>query len=164
MPIYKENQPMTTLALIVAIVAVLVAALAFRRVSSLQERLDRTTSSIYELRGALAEANERLDEKLSEVRLNLRQQSGEVIFTPGMTISEAIDVHPKVREVLASFHLGGCSHCAVSDVDTLEGACQSYGIDQSALMGALNGLVSGDSGGSIGPATGVKAPNVAINF
>jgi hybrid cluster-associated redox disulfide protein len=155
---------MTTLALIVALVAVLVAALAFRRVSSLQERLDRTTSSIYELRGALAEADERLDEKLSEVRLNLRQQSGEVIFTPGMTISEAIDVHPKVREVLASFHLGGCSHCAVSDVDTLEGACQSYGIDQSALMGALNGLVSGDSGGSIGPATGVKAPNVAINF
>ncbi len=155
---------MTTLALIVALVAVLVAALAFRRVSSLQERLDRTTSSIYELRGTLAEANERLDEKLGEVKLNLRRQSGEVIFSPGMTIAEAMDVHPKVREVLASFHLGGCSHCAVSDVDTLEGACQSYGIDQSALMGALNGLVSGDSGGSIGPATGVKAPNVAINF
>ena len=68
------------------------------------------------------------------------------------------------REVLASFHLGGCSHCAVSDVDTLEGACQSYGIDQSALMGALNDLVSGGSGGSIGPATGVKAPNVTITF
>ncbi len=155
---------MTTFALIVAIVAVIVAALAFRRVSSLQERLDRATSSIYELRGMVAETNEQLDEKLSEVKLNLRRQSGEVIFTPEMTIAEAMDVHPKVREVLASFHLGGCSHCAVSDVDTLEGACQSYGIEQSALMGALNELVSGGSGGSIGPATGVKAPNVTISF
>ncbi|OQA44587.1 MAG: hypothetical protein BWY52_01596 [Chloroflexi bacterium ADurb.Bin325] len=154
---------MTTLALIIAIVAVLAAGLALRRASGLQERMDRTASSILELRGALAETNKHLDERLSEVRLNLRRQAGEVIFTPGMTIAEAMGVHPKVREVLASFHLGGCSHCAVSDVDTLEGACRSYGVDQSALLVALNDLISGDSGGSIGPAAGVRAP-ISIDF
>ena len=58
-----------------------------------------------------------------------------------MTIAEALEIHPKVTEILASFHLGGCSHCAVSDVDTIEGACQTYGIDQKALMSALSQLV-----------------------
>ena len=155
---------MTTVALIVAIIAILIAALAFRRASSLQDRLERATSSIYELRSALTETSERLDEKLSEVKLNLRQQSGELIFTPKMTIAEAMNVHPKVRDVLAGFHLGGCSNCAVSDVDTIEGACQSYGIDQAALMGALNEVISGNSGGSVGLAAGVKMPNVAVKF
>jgi hypothetical protein len=42
---------------------------------------------------------------------------------------------------LADFHLGGCSNCAVSDVDTLEGACRSYGIDLESLMLALNRLL-----------------------
>jgi hybrid cluster-associated redox disulfide protein len=165
---------METVALIVAIIAVLVAALAFRRANSLQARLDEATASLRELQGTLTETTGRLDEKLSEVRLNLRQQSGELIFTPGMTIAEAMNVHPKVHEVLASFHLGGCSHCAVSDVDTIEGACQSYGIDQPALMAALNSLIGGGSGGSVGPATGIKmsgrtlpgakASNVAVTF
>lgn len=160
---------METVALIVAIIAVLVAALASRQANRLQTRLDEATRALHDLAGALAETSEGLDAKLNEVRLNLRQQSGEQIFTPKMTIADAMDVHPKVREVLAGFHLGGCSNCAVSDVDTIEGACQSYGIDQSALMAALNALVSGGSGGSVGPAKGVKmpgvqAPNVTISF
>ena len=148
-------------ALIVAAIALVVAFLGMRRASTLQERLDRAMSAVFEMRSALNETNEKLDGKLFDLRLDLRRQSGETIFTPKMTIAEAMDVHPKVNEVLASFHLGGCSHCAVSDVDTIEGACQTYGIDQAALMGALNGLTSGSSGGSAAP-TG--APNVKVNF
>jgi len=63
--------------------------------------------------------------------------------------------------VLASFHLGGCSHCAVSDVDTIEGACQSYGIDQRALMTALNQLIDSKSGGSAGP---IKISNMKLEI
>jgi hybrid cluster-associated redox disulfide protein len=74
----------------------------------------------------------------------MRRKAGETLFTPTMTIKEAMAVHPRVDEVLASFHLGSCSNCAVSDVDTIEGACQSYGIDQAGLMAALNRLVGGD--------------------
>jgi hybrid cluster-associated redox disulfide protein len=155
---------MTTIALIVAILALLVAALAFRRANSLQDRLDRATSTLLELRSSLDATNEEVRGKLAEVKLGMRQQAGEAIFTPKMTIAEAMEVHPKVSEVLASFHLGGCSHCAVSDVDTIEGACQSYGIDQTALMNALNSVVTGGSGGSVGPATGVRAPNVTVSF
>jgi hybrid cluster-associated redox disulfide protein len=144
-------------ALIVAVVALVMAFLGMRRASTLQERLDRAMSAVFEMRSALNETNQKLDTKLFDLRLDLRRQGGETIFTPKMTIAEAMDVHPKVNEVLASFHLGGCSRCAVSDVDTIEGACQTYGIDQAALMDALNSLASGDSGGSTGP---VKAPNI----
>jgi hybrid cluster-associated redox disulfide protein len=94
----------------------------------------------------------------------VRRQAGETLFSPRMTIADAMAVHPKVSEVLASFHLGGCSHCAVSDVDTIEGACQTYGIDQKALMNALNGLGGGATGGSSSPAVGPKAPNVKVSF
>lgn len=148
---------MTIAALIVAIVALLVAFLALQRAGNLQERLERTTSMLHEVRGALNEAKEKTTETLNDLRLSMRRQAGETIFAPNMTIAEAMKVHPKVNEVLASFHLGGCSQCAVSDVDTIEGACQTYGIDQKALMNALTGLV----GGATGPA---KAPNVKVSF
>jgi hybrid cluster-associated redox disulfide protein len=152
---------MEVVALITAALALAVAALTLRRSGTLAERLDRTAGSLSDLRTELAAANEKLDAKLTDLRLNVRRQAGEAIFNPKMTIAEALEVHPKVNEVLGSFHLGGCSHCAVSDVDTIEGACQTYGIDQAALMAALNGLVGGASGGSAEP---VKAPNVKVSF
>ena len=155
---------MTVAALILAILAVLLAFVAFKRAGSMEARLDRVTNNLYELRAALNEANEKLDQKLTEVKLEVRRQSGETIFDPRMTIADAMAVHPRVQDVLASFHLGGCSHCAVSDVDTIEGACQTYGIDQGGLMAALNGLISGGSGGSVSPAVGVKASNVKVSF
>jgi hybrid cluster-associated redox disulfide protein len=144
-------------ALAVAIVALLVAFLAVRRAGSLEERLIDASSSLKELRGALNETNGKLAVKLNDLQLGLRRQTGETIFRPEMTIAEALEVHPRVQEVLATFNLGGCSQCAVSDVDTIQGACQSYGIDQKALMDALNGL----TGGAAGPG---KAPNVKASF
>lgn len=148
-------------ALVVAAAALVAAFLAMRRAGALQERLDRAMKAIFELRGALEQTGEKFDSQVSDLRLELRRRNGETIFTPKMTIAEALQVHPKVNDVLASFHLGGCSQCAVSDVDTIEGACQSYGIDQAALMNALNGLTGGGSGGATGPA---KAPNVKVSF
>jgi hybrid cluster-associated redox disulfide protein len=148
-------------ALIVAVLALLGALMAMRRAGSLQERLDRTTGEFHELRSATNAALEEMQNKLTDLGLQARRQSGQPIFDPRMTIAEAMEVHPKVVDVLASFHLGGCSHCAVSDVDTIEGACQTYGIDQAALMNALNGLVSGGSGGSTGLAATVQGARIS---
>ena len=152
---------MDVAALIVAALALFGAFLATRRMAGLQERLDRTTSQLNELRTATGESLGELHDKLNELSLQVRRQSGQPIFNPRMTISEAMGVHPKVVDVLASFHLGGCSHCAVSDVDTIEGACQTYAIDQTALMNALNGLVSGGSGGSTGLSATVQAARIS---
>jgi hybrid cluster-associated redox disulfide protein len=148
-------------ALIIAVLALLGAFLATRRSTGMQERLERTTGELRELRSATNSSLEELRQKLNELQLQARRQAGQSIFDLRMTIAEAMGVHPKVAEVLANFHLGGCSHCAVSDVDTIEGACQTYGIDQGALMNALNGLVSGGSGGSTGLATTVQDARIS---
>ena len=152
---------MDIIALIAAVLALIAAFFAMRRAGALAERMDRAASSVLELRNALNETNDKLNSALTDLRFEQRRQAGEKIFTPKMTIAEAMQVHPKVSEVLANFHLAGCSHCAVSDVDTIEGACQTYGVDQTALMSALNGLAGGASGGSAGPA---KTSNVKVSF
>jgi len=152
---------MATIALIIAALAVVVALFALRRMGTLAGRIDQNAASMAELRSVLNDTNEKLNAQLNIMRLEQRRQAGETIFTPKMTIAEALQVHPRVGEVLASFHLAGCSHCAVSDVDTIEGACQTYGIDQAALMNALDELTGGASGGSAGPA---QTPNVKVSF
>jgi hybrid cluster-associated redox disulfide protein len=154
---------MTIAAIVVAAVAVLVAFVAMRRAAALDQRLARLESSMYSLKGALSEEREKLDAQLLDLRLDIGRQAGTLRFEPGMTIAEAMQVHPRVSEVLAGFHLGGCSHCAVSDVDTIEGACQTYGIDQKALMVALGGLIAPGNGGSTGPAP-AKTSNVKVSF
>jgi len=135
---------MTTVALIIAAVALIAAYLAMRQVGALDRRLSEVNKGLTELRSAMGKVREQSEERLTEMRLELRRKAGEVLFSPTMTIKEALAVHPRVSEVLADFQLASCSNCAVSDVDTIEGACQSYGIDQPALMAALNGLVGGD--------------------
>ncbi len=142
---------MTTVAVLVAVFSLAIAYLAFRRANAVERRLAETQDRLQDLSAQMAQAAEELREGLASLRLELRQRAGELAFTPDMTIAEALNVHPRVKDVLASFHLGGCSHCAVSDVDTIEGACQSYGIDQKALMQALNQLIAPQSGSSSGP-------------
>jgi hybrid cluster-associated redox disulfide protein len=152
---------MGIIALVAAVLALIVAVLVLQRVGAVAGGLDRMADSVLELRNALNETDDKLDSALTDLRLAQRRQAGETIFSPTMTMAEAMQVHPKVAEVLVSFHLGGCSNCAVRDVDTIEGACQSYGIDQAALMAALNNLAGGASGGAAAPA---KTPSVKVSF
>ena len=151
---------MDTVALIVAIAALVVAYLALRRSSALAGQLSRAQSSLFNLRGELNEAREELEGSLTDLRVETKRRAGELKFEPSMTISDAMAVHPRVVDVLASFHLGGCSHCAISDVDTLEGACQSYGVDQAGLMKALDALVAPENGDAV-PA---QQTNVTVEF
>lgn len=62
-------------------------------------------------------------------------------FTPDMTIRQAMDLHPEAGLVLASYHLGGCSHCGVNQIETLGQVCSAYGIPVDALISSLNDLL-----------------------
>jgi hybrid cluster-associated redox disulfide protein len=135
-------------ALVIAVIALVIAYLAVRRAGALDQRLSRISDNLLTLRSELNESRETLNAQLVDLRWAQRRQAGELKFEPTMTIAEALQMHPRVAEVLASFRLGGCSQCAVSDVDTIEGACQTYGIDQGALMRALNGLIQPGNAGS----------------
>lgn len=62
-------------------------------------------------------------------------------FTLDMTIAQAMEINPKVAEVFAAFHLGGCAHCHINKVETLEQVCSGYGIDPAQLLETLEGVM-----------------------
>jgi hypothetical protein len=68
-----------------------------------------------------------------------------------MTIAEIYAMHPRAAEVLAGFHLGGCSSCAVSPDETLAGAARQNNLNLDMMLGALRQLADGKSGGSTQP-------------
>ncbi len=76
------------------------------------------------------------------------EQESAQTFNLGMTINDAMQLHPRAREVFAAFHLGGCAHCAINTVETLEQVCAAYGINPDDLMGALQGLLTEEEASS----------------
>lgn len=67
-------------------------------------------------------------------------------FRPDMPVGEAMEVHPRVREVFAAFHLGGCAHCSINRFETIGQVCAGYGVDVDMLLETLESLLEGDSG------------------
>ena len=67
-------------------------------------------------------------------------QAGTVHFHRDMTVGEAMRVHTAVSEVFAAFHLGGCSHCGISEQETIGQIAMGYGIDEAMILGALEDL------------------------
>ncbi len=61
-------------------------------------------------------------------------------FTKDLTVEQAFKTHAGARRVFAKFHLGGCSHCAISETETIEQVSESYGIPLPMLMDELESL------------------------
>lgn len=62
-------------------------------------------------------------------------------FHADMTVGDALRMHPEVGLVLASYHLGGCSHCGVNEIETISEVCTGYGVPMDALLASLNSLL-----------------------
>lgn len=67
-------------------------------------------------------------------------------FDPDMTIGEAMSIHPKVAEVFTAFHLGGCSSCGISEIETVGQVCMAYGVEIDVLLDVLESLMEEDAG------------------
>jgi len=65
-------------------------------------------------------------------------------FVPEMTAAEAMALHPRAREVFASFHLGGCSSCSIAEEETVGQIMYNYGVEPEMLLGTLNSLLDGE--------------------
>src|SRR4051794_40316050 len=135
---------------IVAWVALVIAAVAMGFVWKLNSelavatrRLDRYNKALFDANDEIRRLREGVEEEVAQLRVALRQQQGSNVFTPEMTVREVLIAHPKAEQVLASFHLGGCSHCAVEPGERLVDACQEHGVDLQALVGNLNLLTQG---------------------
>jgi len=68
-------------------------------------------------------------------------EHGVSYFSLDMTIGEAMSIHPRVAEVFAAFHLGGCSHCGINQYETIGQVCAGYGVDAEMMIEVLEGLM-----------------------
>lgn len=157
----------------IAWVALAVAAVALGFVWKLNSelaaatrRLDRYNKALFDANDELRRLREGVEEDVAAIRVSLRQQAGAAGFTPEMTVREALLTHPQAEQVLASFHLGGCSYCAVEPGERLADACREHGVDLQMLVGNLNLLTQGgqQAGNGNGAPQLVKLPNVALEF
>jgi len=61
-------------------------------------------------------------------------------FTKDQTVEQAFKTHAGAKRVFARFHLGGCSHCSISETETIEQVSEGYGIPLALLMADLEKL------------------------
>ena len=87
-----------------------------------------------------------LSAQLEQLRARL-QRSEELLaratapFSGEMTVHQAWARHPGVREVFAARGLPECDLCSVGQDETLDEACQGYGLSLDELLTELNGLL-----------------------
>ncbi|GIV78866.1 MAG: hypothetical protein KatS3mg050_3260 [Litorilinea sp.] len=130
-----------------------------------RQRLDRYNRALFDASDEIRQLREALHETGARLHAELLQRTHTVAFHPEMTVREAQLLHPQVQEVMAAFHLGGCSSCAVEPDETLAAICRRQGLDVNQLVGALNQLVDQSANGHDAPAPKhVKIPNVELNF
>ncbi|MCA9447510.1 MAG: hypothetical protein KC931_10365, partial [Candidatus Omnitrophica bacterium] len=91
------------------------------RIEQLSDRLyswgSETRSHIDEIRG-----------QFKVIEMRSRRNQGEQVVSPEMLISDVLAIHPGMKDVLASMHLGGCNSCSVSSSETLGQGAASYGL------------------------------------
>lgn len=157
---------MTTVIAWLALAAALAAGLyAWRlngELATATRRLDRYNKALFDASDEIRRLREQLAEETARLRVEVRRAQGAVTFVPEMTVREALLLHPQAEQVLASFHLGGCSHCAVEPGDTLATAAAQHGVDLRNLLDTLNLLTAGQNG-QTAPRL-VRLPNVALEL
>lgn len=120
-----------------------VALVAFLRERSLRESLQDARRRVYLAQARLNELESATQKELHSLRAAIRRQAGGAVFDPTMRLADAIAIDPHVRDVLAQFHLGGCSSCAIDEEQTIAQAAFGSGVDVRQLMAALDSLSHG---------------------
>jgi hypothetical protein len=73
-----------------------------------------------------------------------------------------------VNQILAGFHLGGCSDCAIEPDETLAQICAERGLAVDTLVGNLNMLVADSAepqgNGQVFAPKLVKLPNMTLEL
>lgn len=162
----------------ISIVALIIAGIALVYTWKLHQELDTATRRLDRYNRALFDANDEIRHLREEMatttaqfRVELKQSSGDISFQPDMTVREVQMLHPQAQQILAGFHLGGCSSCAIEPDDTLAKVCVENKLDLNALLGNLNLLVASANGqpyqstrSSKQAPEFVKIPNVELSL
>jgi hybrid cluster-associated redox disulfide protein len=135
----------TVLIVMIACAALGIAAVTLFRQRFVRDALRDAQRRLYLVQARLNELESTVQKERQAVRSLMRRQSGGPLFEPSMKIADAIAIDPRVRDVLAQFHLGGCSSCAINEEHTIEQAATSYGVDIERLMAAVTAVSAGQA-------------------
>jgi hypothetical protein len=149
--------------LAVGLIAVLVAWRANRKNKDLGERIAQVNSRVYNLRREMQDSQEQAQQALLKLKYELLKVQGELQVTGQMKIGEIMAAHPQAQQVLAGFHLGGCTSCMVDDNQSLAEAVALNGRELEPILVALNGLVADSPNGEVSPEQ-LRAPNVQLQY
>jgi len=157
---------MTTFASLAALLVAL-AALGYawklnRELDSARSRLDRYNRALFKAEESIRSLRAELEDVATQLHVDMLRRSGDAHFSPQMTVRAATLLHPQAQQILAGFHLGGCSSCAVEPDETLAELCAARGVDETELLANLNQLLGG-ANGSDQPQM-VKIPNVHLDL
>jgi hypothetical protein len=152
-------------ALALGLIGIIMAWSAHRKNNDLKERIAQVNSRVYNLRREMQEVQEKAEQEMMTLKFQLLKAQGELKVTPEMKIGEIVAIHPQAEQVLAGFHLGGCSSCSVDPGQTLAEATAVNGRDISPILVALNNLVveSNNGNGLISPDK-LKTPNIQLHY
>lgn len=148
---------------ILAAGAFLYAWITRQEISRVNRRLDRYNRALFDANDEIRRLQEDLSNQVAQLRGEIARSSGKMMFTPQMSVREIQAMHPQAQEILAGFHLGGCSSCAVDSNDRLDDICRNSGVDVMQVVQNLNLL----AGGHDKPANGVervKLPNIELSL
>ncbi len=149
--------------LVLALLGLLMAWRTSRKQKDLTERISQLNSRIYQTRREMLEAQEKTHRDLTALKFEWLKSKGKLQVTPDLTLDEVLLVHPMAGQVLASFHIGGCSSCAVDGSTRLDLAAASSGQTVEPIIVALNNLITESQNGTLSEEI-LKTPNVQLNF
>jgi len=154
---------MVYLSLGLALIGLFMAWQANRKNKELQNRIGQIHSRLFQVRRDGLEAQEAMQQELTRLRFELLKTQGRLQISGEMTMDEVLMVHPMAGQVLAGFHVGGCSSCAVDGSQRLDLALASSGQPLEPVLVALNKLLQHEQNGATSPDL-LKTPNVELTF
>lgn len=156
---------LTYIALTIGLIGIFIAWRAGRKNSELQERIAQVNSRVYNLRREMQEIQEKAEQDIMALRFQLLKAQGELKVTPEMRMNEIVAIHPQAQQVLAGFHLGGCSSCSFDPHQSLGEVAAVNGRDIQPILVALNSLVAAsDNGNGFVSPERLKTPNIQLHF
>ena len=153
---------MVYIALLISVIGLGMAWMCHKKNAALRDKLSETNSRIYNLRRENIDVQENVEKEIMALKFEILKLQGDLKVNPEMKIGEIMTIHPQAQQVLAGFHLGGCSSCSVDDRQSLAEAAAVNGRALEPILAALNTLVAGENGQQA--AEPVKVPNIQLHF
>lgn len=156
---------LTIAALLTGLIAFVYAWLLRQDLDKATRRLDRYNRALYDASDQIRKWEESQAATVAELRAEIARSSGKAAFRSTMTVREGYALHPQAQEILAAYHMGGCSSCAVELEDTIGEVCARAGADTAQVMRDLNALLAVQSAAATtNDIQRVKLPNLSLEL